>query len=118
MVNWMEDNIWGDWWVIYKKINKFTKESILQYKRDVNNTQIIPSETKKKIKRIALKGGLYSQIVVIWSSILKETGKDNCSEENKINKQSSDTITVEDGYKDHSCVEYKDNERSGDSPTD
>ena len=65
------------------------------------------SQARPIIKlKIYLKGGLYSQVVIIWYS--KEKYKKDSAVENKDKNYSSDTITVEERYKERSSVEDKD----------
>ena len=56
---------------IFEKSDYFTTYFLQQCKRNAKILQFLLKQTNIIIKEIALKGGLYSQVVIIWSSIMK-----------------------------------------------
>ena len=58
-------------YLFFEKFDYFNDEFLKHCERNTNIMYFLPSETKKILKVISLQGGLYSQVVMIWSSIVK-----------------------------------------------
>ena len=73
----MEEHLRGDWWYILKKKDNFTSDFLKQCKQNPDVPKDISKDSKYIIKRVDLKGRLYSQVVRIR----------RCIQNNEFNKK-------------------------------
>ena len=92
---------------ILKESYYFTTEIIQQCKRNANIPPFITKYNNNIIKGIALKFGLYSQVVIIHSFILKTKITKKASVKDKYNNNESAMNSQNEDDNDKECASVK-----------